>query len=93
MGPQVQAISLSGRAEYEVIGLDARSPVFRTRAEAEAFLRAVLAKQPAGSRPRVRPCLRCGRDFRSAGFHDRLCDACGHHAPVSVSAGGLVGLR
>lgn len=36
--------------------------------------------QPAPKDSRARPCLRCGREFRSAGIHNRLCQSCGEFA-------------
>lgn len=30
--------------------------------------------------PRRRPCLCCGRNFQSAGIHNRLCGTCGESA-------------
>ncbi len=34
------------------------------------------AKPPLRDVPKVRPCLRCGGEFHSAGFGDRICRHC-----------------
>lgn len=35
-----------------------------------------LEREARHGKPRIRPCLGCGRDFRSEGKHNRLCKGC-----------------
>lgn len=88
-GPQVLALSHSGRNEYEVIGLAWLSPLFRTRAEAEKHLRDALARLPDARRPCTRLCMTCGFAFQSEGLHNRLCGTCRNTSLAVTSAGGI----
>lgn len=72
-GPRVERMHTGA---FEALGLPSASPVFPTRIAAEAWLRAELPKLPRTRQPRVRPCLRCSRDFHSEGAHNRLCPHC-----------------
>lgn len=72
-GPRVERIA-SG--EYQALGIEALSPIFFTRAEAEAWLRVALEKGPKAKRRQLRSCLCCGKGFESDGFHNRLCSTC-----------------
>ena len=74
-GPRVTR-GLNSTFAFEVVGVDGASPAFRTRAEAEEWLRKHLAAQPASKGPRKRPCLCCGREFTSEGPHNRMCTSC-----------------
>lgn len=87
-GPQVLRVQ---NAEFQVVGLRGVSPLFKSRAEAEQFLRAEIAKLPAHQRPRERACLCCGTGFESEGAHHRLCNACRHKSSGFVA--GLVGTQ
>ena len=72
-GPRVERIK-SG--EFQVLGIDTYSPVFWTRAEAEAWLNAKLEAGSKAKRPQPRSCLCCGKGFESEGFHNRMCQPC-----------------
>ncbi len=72
-GPRVERLH---RGEFQVLGIEALSPTFVTRAEAEAWLQAHLAKASKAKRPQPRSCMCCGKGFESEGFHNRLCQPC-----------------
>lgn len=74
-GPRVERAS---SRQFHVLGLMEHSPLFNTREEAEAWLKAQLAKTPLEKRPKVRACMSCGNEFLSEGFHNRLCRSCKH---------------
>lgn len=61
---------------FVVTGLPGASPVFRSRAKAEAWIAEQEAKLPKTRQRRERACMCCGRDFMSDGAHNRLCDGC-----------------
>jgi len=63
-------------AEFEVLGLPDRSPLFANRRDAEAWMRAQVAALPPNRIPRDRACLTCGVEFWSEGAHHRKCDGC-----------------
>ena len=79
-GPRVMVIKEGGRTAYEVNGLPTMSPNFRTRAEADLWMREQVAKLPASCQPRERACLCCGHRFMSEGAHNRLCTSCRHRS-------------
>ena len=62
--------------DYEVLGLAYPSPLFKTRAAAEAWMATAVAKLPATRQPRQRACLTCGAAFLSEGAHNRMCGGC-----------------
>lgn len=45
-----------------------QGPWRKTRGEAEADLDKIMAQ--------FRPCMRCGTEFQSEGWHNRMCDTC-----------------
>lgn len=61
--------AVTGEAAPEAANLTAPIPL------PELPIDSLFAK-PKPARAVLRPCLRCRRDFRSEGFHNRLCDAC-----------------
>lgn len=65
-----------GSHEFQVLGLLERSPLFDSRKDAEVWLKTKLSKLPAAKRPQRRYCLRCGAEFQSEGFHNRMCTCC-----------------
>lgn len=79
-GPRIQIFQQSkgavSRWTWQVAGLAEVSPIFYSRAEAEKYLRAELAKLPASRRPQERACMCCGKAFQSEGIHNRLCGYC-----------------
>lgn len=87
-GPQVLRVQ---SAEFQVIGLPALSPLFKSRAEAERYLRDEVAKLPDRQRPRERTCMSCPATFESEGPHHRLCSRCRQKSPGFVA--GLVGTQ
>ena len=90
-GPRVvMGITTGGaKSRYEAAGIPTRSPMFRTRAEAEQWLRAELAKTPSSMRARVRPCMCCAQSFQSAGAHNRLCDTCRRRPEAAIDECGF----
>ena len=60
----------------EVVGLDVASPLFKTRAEAEIWMRKQLALLPSNRQAQERPCITCGKTFESEGAHNRMCNVC-----------------
>ncbi len=61
---------------FYVAGMSVPSPMFDSKAAAEAWLEDALKKQPGNRQPRERACLTCGNSFLSAGNHNRMCDPC-----------------
>lgn len=74
-GPRVNYLR-SGR--YEVLGFPDASPLFRSRAEAEKWMRVAIARLPKGQQPVDRPCMCCGATFESQHIGNRLCGICRH---------------
>lgn len=86
-GPRVEKYTRGG--SYHVLGLEAVSPIFPNRPEAEKWLRAQLAKAGAPNQPRLRNCLRCQKEFTSAHVGNRLCPCCrtmGDLGSLSIAA-------
>lgn len=75
LGPQIAGGRRSAWS-YQVAGLPGQSPLFRSRAEAECYLAAELAKVPPARRPQTRKCMCCREEFFSEGIHNRLCQSC-----------------
>jgi hypothetical protein len=65
---QVGAIVVAGHAEITFRGIPPR------------LWQAVPLPTPRRAGARRRPCLCCGRNFQSAGIHNRLCGTCGEGA-------------
>ncbi|MDF2141215.1 hypothetical protein [Paenirhodobacter sp. CAU 1674] len=82
LGPRVVTITVEGRSRWRVVGLDAPSPDFPNKPEAERHLHRELASIPAARRLQERSCLRCGVTFKSQGFHHRMCERCRSHAEI-----------
>jgi hypothetical protein len=72
-GPVVRC--LNGN-QYHVVGLEEQSPLFMTRARAQAWLDRHAGQLSARPARRERHCLNCNGSFLSQGPHNRLCDAC-----------------
>lgn len=61
---------------YYADGITGTSPSFGSKQEGEAWLRTYLANAPLSKRPQVRCCMRCQAQFKSEGFHNRMCVSC-----------------
>ena len=78
--PRGPRIECCGAKDFHAVGITETSPLFKSRAEGEAWLRAHLTKVPQAKRPQTRCCMRCGSEFQSEGFHNRMCGPCRHVA-------------
>lgn len=74
--PSGLRVEVSHGRFYEVLGLTFASPLFETRAEAEAWAAREAEKLPSNRRAKVRGCITCGKSFLSEGAHNRMCDTC-----------------
>ena len=74
-GPRV-TVNRSGSGGYEVLGVPETSPIFAHRSDAEKWLKAKVALLPKSHLPQVRRCLCCNGEFKSEGFHHRMCATC-----------------
>lgn len=79
-GPRIKVYQQSrggvSRWTWQAVGLTEVSPIFYSRAEAEKYLRAELAKLPASRRPQECACMCCSTKFMSEGIHHRMCSRC-----------------
>lgn len=96
--PTELRVEVSHGRFYEVLGLTFASPLFQTRAEAEAWAAKQAAKLPSNRQARQRPCITCGTSFLSEGAHNRMCKACRNAARddtglFSVARGSRNGVR
>jgi hypothetical protein len=69
----------SWRTHPAVSGAEPQSAALEPQpraAEEPPVEREIPYSKPKPARAKVRPCLRCRSDFRSDGFHNRLCSNC-----------------
>lgn len=92
MKPTGVRVEKSYGPNFEVLGLPHSSPLFDTRAEAEAWAAKQVAKLPRNRQAGLRACLTCGKEFRSDGAHHRMCNACRVSARDDTGTFGFLGL-
>ncbi|RWR26815.1 hypothetical protein D2T29_19755 [Sinirhodobacter populi] len=90
IGPRVAWLNGEGPEAYQIEGWPGDTPTFRTRGEAERWLRDHFDELPKSHRPGERQCLCCGATFTSEGFHNRLCAYCRQSANSAQPAAALV---
>jgi hypothetical protein len=78
---------------FEVLGLTKASPLFETRAQAEAWAAQQAAKLPSNRQAKERGCITCGTSFLSQGAHHRMCGDCRAMARDDTGTFGVMGSR
>ena len=91
--PSGLRVEVSHGRFYEVLGLTFASPLFESRAEAEAWAARHEGKLPSNRQAKVRGCITCGTSFLSEGAHHRMCNGCRAMARDDTGTYGIMGSR
>jgi hypothetical protein len=78
---------------FQVLGSTTASPLFESRAEAEAWAARHEGKLPSNRQAKERACITCGTSFLSEGAHHRMCNGCRAMARDDTGTFGIMGSR